>query len=196
MTRKPDYDELYRIAEAQAGYITFVQAREAGFTKQLLSHHAKVGRLRRVVPGIYRLAQSPEMPNADLFVAWLRTGPRSVISHESALTLYELSDILPSEIHITIPRTASHRRRGLRLHTNRITPKEIAQRAGLPVTTVSRTIADVIKSGLSQEQVERAISQSLSRGLITRQALRRYARQRGGRMARVIDDALQQQQAP
>jgi predicted transcriptional regulator of viral defense system len=175
----PDQQKLYRVAEQQAGHFSARQARSAGFTYPLLTYYTKVGEFERVAQGIYRLSRFPEMPHADLYIAWLRTGPNPVISHDSALGLYDLSDILPSEIHITVPRHASERRRGIRLHTNRLSPDEVTWRAGLPVTTVPRTIADVIRSGLPREQAERAIREALDRGLVTRQTLRTYARQRG-----------------
>ncbi len=70
---------------------------------------------------------------------------------------------------------------------------EITRRAGLPVTTVARTIADVIISGLDEEQVHRAIQEAIGRGLVTAKDLQDYAARRGGQVARVIHRALQQQ---
>lgn len=187
----PDQQKLYRVAEQQAGYFTAKQAREVGFTYPLLTYYTQVGDFGRVAQGIYRLSRFPEMPHGDLFVAWLRTGPSSVVSHESALGLYGLSDVIPSQIHVTVPRHASQRRRGIRLHTSRLSPQEVTQRAGLPVTTVPRTIADVIRSGLPQEQVQRAIREALDRGLVARQELLTYARRRGARVARIVEQPLE-----
>ena len=107
--------QLYEIAEQQAGYFTAAQALEAGYSRPLLSYYTKVGRFDRVHRGVYRLVQFPGSPYEDLFVACLRTGPDSVISHESALAVYELSDVLPGEVHVIVPRTASRRRVGIRL---------------------------------------------------------------------------------
>ncbi|MBI5955785.1 MAG: type IV toxin-antitoxin system AbiEi family antitoxin domain-containing protein, partial [Chloroflexi bacterium] len=117
--RKPDHEALYKVAEEQAGYFTAKQAAKAGFSWERLSDYTDSGRFLRVAHGIYRLAQFPPSPFEDLFVAWLRTGPRSVISHESALAVYDLSDVLPDEIHVTVPRSSSRRREGIRQHTNR-----------------------------------------------------------------------------
>jgi len=47
-----------------------------------------------------------------------------------------IADLLPAEIHLTVPRTASRRRAGVRLHTARLSDDEIAFRHGLPVTTL------------------------------------------------------------
>lgn len=183
----PDYDRLYEIAESQAGYFTAEQAREVGFSYERLSSNAKSGKFQRVKKGIYRLARFPSSPYEDLFVAWLRTGPNSVISHESALAFYELTDVLPSEVHVIIPRTASRRRKGIRLHTNQLESDEITHREGLPITTVARTIADVAASGLSEEHIRQAIREALKRGVTTPKELVNQAQRRGGRMRQMVE---------
>lgn len=182
----PDHDALYRIAEQQAGYFAARQAAAAGFSWERLTDYSKSGRFRRVARGIYRLSQFPASRFEDLFVAWLKCGPKSVISHESALAVYDLSDVIPSEAHVTVPRTASRRREGIRLHTNQLHRGDIVKREGLPVTSVPRTISDVAKAGLSEDQVQRALRESLQRGLTHRQALLAEAKRRGGRAARLI----------
>jgi len=186
----PDHSHLYRLVEQQGGYFTARQAQNSGITRPLLSHHTNTGRFVRVKHGIYRLAQFPESPYADLYVAILETGSRGVLSHETALALYELSDNIPSQIHVTIPSSASRRHPGLKLHTNRLEPREITYRSGLAVTTVERTLADVIHSGMAEEQVQFAVQQALDRGLVSEKALVGYARKRGGRAARIISDTV------
>ncbi len=183
---KPNHDALYRLAEQQAGYFTARQAASVGFSGERLTDYSKNRRFQRVAHGVYRLAQFPSSRFEDLFVAWLKCGPKSAISHESALALYDLSDILPGEVHVTVPRTASRRRKGIRLHTNRLSPATVVRREGLRVTSVSRTIADVAKAGLSEDHVARAIREALERGLTTSQALLAEAKRRGGRAARLI----------
>lgn len=182
----PDQKALYDRAERQAGYFTARQARSAGFSWERLVEHAKSGRFRRIARGIYRLSQFPSSNFEDLFVAWLRCGPKAVISHESALAVYDLSDLIPGQIHVTVLRTASRRRRGIRQHTSGFRSKVIKRREGLPVTSVPRTIADVAKAGVAEEMVKEAIRQALKRGLTTQDALLAEARRRGGRAMRLI----------
>ena len=184
--KTPDHDALYHLAEQQAGYFTARQAAGAGFSWERLTDYSKNGRFLRVAHGLYRLAQFPSSRFEDLVVAWLKCGPKSAISHESALALYDLSDVLPREVHVTVPRTASRRRKGIHLHTNRLSPSNVVKREALPVTRVPRTIADVAKAGLSEDHVARAIREALERGLTTTQALMAEARRRGGRAARLI----------
>lgn len=186
----PNYDHQYSIAERQGGYFTARQAQDSGITRPLLSHHVRTGRFVRVKHGIYRLAHFPESPDADLYVAILETGSRGVLSHETALALYELSDTLPTRIHLTIPASASRRHPGLKLHTKQLSPGEIKARNGLAVTTVERTLADVIAGGMAIEQVKLAVQQALERGLVAKASLLRYAKERGGRMADTITALL------
>jgi len=183
-------DKLYDIAEGQAGYFTTSQAEAVGVDRPRLSRFAVAGRVQRVRRGVYRLTHFPRSRHEDLFIAWLETGPDSVISHDSALLLYDLSDALPAEIHVTVPRTASRRRHGLRLHTNRIGPGDITHYEGLPVTTVPRTIADVSLTGLSDELVEQAAREAVLRALATPEGLLAEAGRRSGRLGQVIRRAL------
>jgi predicted transcriptional regulator of viral defense system len=184
------YDRLYQIAEPQAGYFTTAQAGAVGVDRNRLSDYAAAGRLERVRHGIYRLVSFPRVPHEDLFVAWLATGPDSVISHDSALAIYELSDALPARIHVTVPRTASRRRPGVRLHTGRIAPDEITHYGALRMTTVARTIADVASDGLADDLVIQAVQEAVSRGLALAEELLAAAAQRGPAVTRVVQHAL------
>ena len=184
--------KLYDLAERQAGYFTAAQAKAFGFSQRQLTYYVRSGRFLRVRWGIYRLVLFPYSPHEDLFVAWLEAGPDAVISHESALAIYELSDALPASIHVTVPRSASRRRPRLALHTNRLDPEEVTVLSGLPVTIVLRTIADVASGGLADELVHQALQQAIQRGLTTTAGLRRYAEIRGGRLRRLVDQALEE----
>jgi predicted transcriptional regulator of viral defense system len=186
----PDHDALYQLAEQQAGYFTAAQAREAGFTYSLLSYHVGTGRFERVRPRVYRIVQFPSSPHEDLYVAWLQAGPHAVISHDSALVLYDLSDLLPHRIHVTVPRTVSRRRPELQLHTKRLEPEDVTRYEGLPVTTVLRTLVDVAAAGLADEQVQQTIQEALRRGLVTRESLLRLTVSRGGRIKQLVDEVL------
>lgn len=189
----PDHDFLYQLAEQQAGYFTATQARNAGFSYSLLSYHVGTGRFNRVRPRVYRIVQFPSSPHEDLYVAWLQAGPQAVISHDSALALYGLSDLLPHRIHVTVPRTASRRRPELRLHTKHLEPDDVTRYEGLPVTTVLRTLIDVTAAGLADEQVRQAIQETLRRGLVARESLLWFAASRGGRIKRLVDEVLHEE---
>ena len=190
MKRKPDFNHLYQIAEDQAGYFTTKQAHEAGYSCERLSDLTARGQFKRIHRGIYRLPHFPTTRFEDLQIASLKTGPDSVISHESALSVYELSDVLPTKTHVIMPRTGSRRRDDIQLHTHKLQEDEIIHREGLRVTTVERTIADVIASGISYQHVQQSIREALQRGLTTENKLRKQAERRKGRVANYISQIL------
>ncbi len=167
MKEKADYKKLYSIAEPQAGYFTVEQAGGANYTRQDVYYQAKRNKFIRVSQGVYRITFFPTSPYEDLFIALLRLGSKAVLSHETALSVYNLSDALPGYIHITLPRTSSRRRQGIRYHTKAVSQKEITSYQGLRVTTVPRTIIDLIESGFDSVQIEKAIHQAFDRGLMT-----------------------------
>jgi predicted transcriptional regulator of viral defense system len=193
MDTKPDYSQLYNIVEEQGGYFTAAQARHVGFSWERLSNNVKSGKFQRVASGVYRLVQFPASAHEDLIVTWLFAGSNSTISHESALAFYELSDVLPAEVHLIVPRTASRRRSNIRQHTNQLAPDEITRRGGLRVTTVARTIADVASRGLAEEQVCQAVQEALQRGLVSQEELLIQAERRGGRAKKIILSAIQKE---
>jgi hypothetical protein len=82
------------------------------------------------------------------------------------------------------------------LRSDSIKNDKVTQRAGLPITTVARTIADVIASGLAREQAGQAIQEALRRGLATRESLLDQAARRGGQIRRVLERLLQHQESP
>lgn len=192
MTKEPDFDLLYRIAEGQAGYFNSRQAHSAGYSRERLSDLTVRKQFIRIRRGVYRLHHFPASRFEDLFIAYLRTGTDSVISHESALAVYDLSDVLPAEIHVIMPRTGSRRRDGLQLHTNKISAEEITRREGLPVTTPARTIADVIASGVGDELVRQAIAEAIHKGLTTRAQLLEQANRRQGLVKEKIQIILEE----
>ena len=192
MMALPNEQQLYEIAEAQAGYFTAKQAGDAGYSRQLLGHHTLAGNIQRVQHGIYRLTRFPHSPREDLYVAWLRCGPRAVISHDSALELYGLSDAMPAETHVSVPRGASLRRPGIRLHTGELRPDEITQWQGLPVTTVERTIADVAARGAQEWVVRQAIVEALARGRALPESLLTQAQRLRGPARAVLTRLVEQ----
>jgi len=192
-----DHDALYRVAESQAGYFTTQQALEAGMDRSTLRHHARVGgRYERVRRGLYRLRHFPSSPHEHVVAAWLPLRDAgAVVSHESALELYDLSDVIPSATNLSVSRSkrGQRPRPGVRLHTLERPPGdgEVRGVAGVPVTTPERTILDALQSGTQLEQIELAIAQAIDRGLATPKRLRAAASSRSARARELIEHALQ-----
>ncbi|MDO9545569.1 MAG: type IV toxin-antitoxin system AbiEi family antitoxin domain-containing protein [Pelolinea sp.] len=171
MSAKNYYQKLFEIAESQAGYFSSKQAEKVGYSRPNLLYQTERGKFARIASGIYRINLFPNSPYEDLFIALLKSGDRAVVSHDSALSVYDLSDSLPGEIHITVPRTSSRRRKGIKYHTKSITDNEITVYQGLKVTTVPRTIIDLIGSGYDPIQLKKAIIEACNLGFTTEEKL-------------------------
>lgn len=187
---RPDSQRLYELAEGQGGYFSASQARDLGFGRDLVSYHSKQGNFLRAARGIYRLRRFPASSFEDLIVACLRAGPKAAVSHETALAVYGLSDLMPAQIHLIVPRTKSRRLKGLKLHRHRLGEGDVTQRDGVHVTTPIRTLLDVAASGVSEDQVAQAVREALQRGLVQQDNLLSAAQSRGGRARKVIERAL------
>jgi len=196
MHDQTDWEMLGRIAEGQAGYVTPAQARPAGFHRNTLLHHAREGgRLEKTGRGIYRLRFYPKSPFESIAAAWVRTDPKeAVVSHESALELYGLSDVAPSAVHLTLPRAQRWRKEpiGTRFHRPRqsLTRKEVRRVQGMRATSPERTILDVLEGGTQPEQVERALREALARALTTRARLRASAAARPATVRKALETML------
>lgn len=193
----PDHDKLFETASEQAGYFTSEQARRCGFTWDLLSHHTRRGNFQRVRRGLYRLPRFPSSPYEEVIAAWLGFDPKkSVVSHETALQLFDLADVVPTTIHLTAPR--SHRSRkpppGVTVHTALEPPERdgIVIRNGVRVTAPALSIADSAAYGTAPEQVARAAREALTRGLATQSELLAAARRHGGRAEKLIRRAVKE----
>jgi len=198
---KVDHDGLYRIAESQAGYFTAEQALDSGMDRSTLIHHARPGgRYERVRRGLYRLRHFPSSQHEHVVAAWLVLPSPAVVSHESALELYELSDVIPNAVHITLPRAkrGQRPRPGVRFHTleHPPGPNEIRRVAGVLATSPERTIIDSLEAGTQPEQVELAVRQALERGLTTTRRLRAAAAGRPIRVRALVDRLLAESRAP
>jgi predicted transcriptional regulator of viral defense system len=169
--------KLFAFAVEQGGYFTAKQAREAGYDYPHLDYHVSRGNFVRVGHGLYRLPELPLAEHDDLIrlALWSRNRqdrPQAIVSHESALVLHELSDVLPTKTHLTVP--PGFRKQappGCVLHKARLPLSDVAERQGFRATTPLRTLLDVARGDLTQEQLERAVADALGRGLVRRARL-------------------------
>ncbi len=67
-----------------------------------------------------------------------------VISHRSAAAVHDLGDLVPDMVEITVPRRRTTRDPDVRLRVDRLTEADVTYVDGLPVTTVERTIVDLL----------------------------------------------------
>jgi predicted transcriptional regulator of viral defense system len=176
----PDRNRLYEIAAAQEGLFTARQAIGAGYSLPLLVHHRRVGNIARIRRGIYRLVQFPTSEHEDLVALWLWSEQQGVVSHQNALMLHELSDVLPSQIHLTLPAAWRHRRlrvpEGVVVHHADVPPVDRTWFGAIPITTPRRTLVDCARDGINPELLRQAVKQALARGIVSKLELEKLDR--------------------
>jgi predicted transcriptional regulator of viral defense system len=172
---QPDWYGLFETAAAQEGFFTTQQAAEAGYSPQLLTHHLHAGNVRRIHRGIYRLVHFPAGEHEELVVAWLWSELAGVVSHQTALALHGLSDVMPAHLHLTLPADWRHRRLrvppGIVLHHGDVPAADRTWFGAVPTTTPRRSLTDCARDGLSPELLRQAAKQAMRRGLAARAEL-------------------------
>ncbi len=163
-------------AQLQRGHFTARQAREAGYHESAFFRFSQDGSWQKIRRNIYRLENYPEQDYEDLavFSLWShdRDGsPQGVISYESALEFYGLSDLEPYSVHLTVPKTfrrSAEAPDGIEIHYGDLSARDIRMDSDFSVTTPLRAFVDVLVSGAYDEsQVVLALTQAVDKGLIT-----------------------------
>ena len=180
---KNNESKLFKVAEGQHGYFTTKQAVACGYVDQNHRHHVSSGAWIRAHRGIYRLARFPWLPEDQysLWSLWSRDrggNPQGVFSHQTALSIHELSDVMPAKLHITVPpgfRRNSALPGVLNLHRAILPESDVELRQGYCVTRPLRAITDLLRDGSeSRDHLRQALRQGLERGLITQTELRKH----------------------
>lgn len=188
---------LFEVAEQQQGFFTTKQAKAAGFAGNTHPYHVRVGNWIREYRGIYRLALFPTMDRPDLvlWALWSRNRNEEVegvYSHQTALSLYDLSDLNPAKLHMTVPK--GFRRNSdvpgiLVLHYADLPESDVQAAQGFKFTRPLRTILDLIEVGTVERNfIRQALRQAVDRGLITRQQIRNM--RMSGSARKIVEDVL------
>jgi len=166
-------ENLFEYASRQGGYFTAKQAERAGYSYRLHAYHADTGRWQKIERGVFRLRSFPAAQRDDLIrlSLWSRNrkdNPQFVVSHESALAIHELGDVMPAKLHFSVP--PGFRKKvseNIVLHkTKDLDPRDIETREGFSVTSPLRTLLDAAESDLDENELEKALRDAMDRGLV------------------------------
>lgn len=164
--------QLVLMAANTGGYFTAKQALENGYSYRLQHYHKEKGHWEEIDRGVFRLANYPNSSYEDLirWSLWSRNRndiPQAVVSHDSALTVYESGDTMPGKTHFTVP--PGFRKEppgGCVVHYAIVSPNEIENRGGFFVTNPVRTIIDVAEGNMSVDYLESAVRDMFAKGLL------------------------------
>lgn len=165
------YATVVELAAERHGYVTTTQARQHGVSAAAMREMATRGNIERVSWGVYRVPSIPLTPYSEYMEAILWPGSDSAtISHESALTVYGVSDVSPDHIHVTVPkgyRTHRDVPDRFKLHHRDLESDDIRRIEGVPVTTFERTILDCHAEHLGSRLLRQAIEEGRREGYLT-----------------------------
>lgn len=157
-------ERLREVALDQHGFVTTAQAVGEGVSHAELSTMVARGRLQRLAHGVYRVPQVAETEFDQYQQAVLWTGaPEACLSHDTALAAWEVSDINPDRIHLTIARHRRIRRAGgglYVLHHQDLDARQVTWWQGIPTVSVPTAIAQCIASGVPTYLIRQALSQA------------------------------------
>ena len=193
------FSELLALAEQNDGLVTANEARAIGIVDSVLARLTQRGKLERVARGVYRIPYYPtdRLSQYREAVLWARAshGPENVaLSHETALAIYGISDVNPSRVHIAVPKGARLRRqkpKWITVHRGQLLSTDVTTHEGLPVTTVPKSVLDVLKetgrSGLARQAIKDARKEGYINAAEAKKLalqLRKYELASGGRADR------------
>jgi len=181
---------IRELAERQHGVVARWQLLEMGLGRRLNQDRVEAGILIPVFQGVFALGHRRIDRRGRWLAAVLASGPGAVLSHGSALSLWEMRGS-HGDVEVLRRSGGTHQRRsGIRLHQTRSLPDDhVTIEQGIPATTPERSLLDMA-SRLDAKQQERALVAGDKNGCVRWSELQRVLRgwrgKRGiGRLRRV-----------
>lgn len=141
-----DERRLVAIARQQHGLITREQALAAGVSATTISRWVASGRWERRRPGVYVVGAAPSTWTQRVLAAVLVVGAGALASHRTAARLWDLVD-RSGRIELLVGDDVHRRIDGVTVHRSRhLDPGDRALRAGVPCTSLARTLIDAAGS--------------------------------------------------
>lgn len=152
--------QLARLAAEQHGAVHRDQLLASGRSEDWITRNLD-DILHEVATSVYAYGHPRLSRRGRGIAALLHAGPGSALSYESAARLWEIAEYDGrGPIHVSVPdRRALVTASGTKLHRPRgLTPDQITERNGLRVTTIERTITDLLPD-LETPQIVRLLEQ-------------------------------------
>ncbi|MCL2785062.1 MAG: type IV toxin-antitoxin system AbiEi family antitoxin domain-containing protein [Propionibacteriaceae bacterium] len=157
-------ERLREVAMDQHGLVSSEQASKEGIPRQELVKLAARGRLERLKRGVYLVPQVAGSRYQNWALAVLWTGaPEACLSHETALAAWEISDINPNQIHITVGKHRRLRRTGGEryvIHYADLADRQRTSFEQIPITNVPTTIEQCIAWGTPTYLIKQALERA------------------------------------
>lgn len=133
------------IAGQQHGVVTLEQLKAAGIGRTEVTRRVQAGRLHRLYRGVYAVGHRSLSWRGRWLAAVLAAGDGAVLSHVSAVALWQFLRPISGPVHVTVGAAVRRKSRpGLWIHRSRtLTSRDVTRRHGIAVTNPARTIEDI-----------------------------------------------------
>jgi predicted transcriptional regulator of viral defense system len=165
------FAELAELAADQYGLFTLADAATVGYAPNTIAQMARRNRLERVSQGVYRISFLPIGALGSYMEAALwPVSVKGVLSHETALDLWDVCDVNPGKVHISVPRAHRPQRQlpnGYVIHREDFSEQEIAAIEGIPVVTLALAVAQCAADHVGPDLLEQAVRTGRAHGLLS-----------------------------
>jgi very-short-patch-repair endonuclease len=168
------------LAAAQHGVVARRQLSEAGVTPKGIEVRMRAGRLIRLHRGVYAVGHGRLRREGWWLAAVLAVGDGAGLSHREAAALHGIRLSNRARIDVTTATRGRARLPGIELHGSRLDRRDVVVRAGIPVTTVARTLVD-LAGVVPPDHLARALSEAERVGVLDVDAIEAARRRLRGR---------------
>ena len=170
---------LNDVSAYQRGMFTSAQARRLGVERYTLSRLENGGSIERVARGVYRMGGAPSVREESVYAAWLSLVPDRqpgvpmpaervpVAMGATAAWLQGLGEIGPEPLEFCCGERRQTQREGLTVHKRALEARDIVHAYGVPATSPTLTVTDLIDGGEDLSLVAGVLGDALERGLIS-----------------------------
>lgn len=158
-------EELRTLAIQQYDLFTTAQAEKLGLPRLKVHRLAQAGTIRLVRRGVYSTGPCQDDHLEELRAAWLSLDPTktvaerlrdegcAIVATSSAAYLHGIGNLMAYEHEFFSPKRKQSRAEDIRIRVRKMPPSDTEIREGLKVTTVTRTVLDLLADGEELEHI-------------------------------------------
>jgi very-short-patch-repair endonuclease len=158
-------NSIATLAARQHGVVSRAELSGLGLSPRGIDERLRDGRLHLLYRSVYLVGHEVEPRYARQMGAVLACGTGALLSHRSAIELWELLQPAGHDLHVTVTRNRRSRN-GIVLHrTQPLDPRDYGTIENVPVTNVGRSLLDFAELSTPRE-LERAYDEARTQRLI------------------------------
>jgi predicted transcriptional regulator of viral defense system len=168
------FNSIFEIAQEQHGLVRVEDLRQAGIDPFTLVNYKRRGQAEQVAHGLYKICILEGDPLAEYMQATLWPAGKGYLSHETALDLWELCDINPNYIHVSVPKKYRTHRvvpNLYKFHKEEIKESEKTFFEGVPIVKPEIAIQQTTKNKIRPSLIRQAAEAAKNKALISNRNL-------------------------